>query len=178
MTDDQKIAIETLVAKEAIRELVLLYARAADRQDIELLRTLYTHDATDSHGNTFDGDANAFIDFLAQSFPYLAYSGHHVCNHLISVQGGVAEGEVYALTYNAYADGQDGMTEDLMGVRYNDTYRRGEDNRWRFSKRVVTYDFRRKRPIAPEVLDSYPGNGNDPSYQALTHRLFQRGGRE
>jgi hypothetical protein len=39
-------AIQDLIDREAIRDLVLCYSRAIDRKDIELLRDLYTEDAT------------------------------------------------------------------------------------------------------------------------------------
>src|SRR5579871_4063408 len=48
MSIDQK-ALERLIAKDEIRDLVLLYSRGCDRLDFELVRTLYTDDATDSH---------------------------------------------------------------------------------------------------------------------------------
>ena len=67
------------------------------------------------------------------------------------------------------------MVEDLMAVRYIDNYRRCADGKWRFSKRVVTYDFQLRRPFS--------GGGtlgqaeNDPSYSVCSQRLFQRGAR-
>src|ERR1700761_9104462 len=78
-------SLDVLVAKDEIRELVLLYSRGCDRKDFELLRTLYTSDATDTHDATFDGPANDYVDFLARNLPHTPYSGHHVCNHLILV---------------------------------------------------------------------------------------------
>jgi ketosteroid isomerase-like protein len=160
-----------LVAKEQIRELALLYSRGVDRQDPELLRTLYTEDATDTHGDTFDGPAGEYVDFLEGAFPYIRYSGHHVCNHLISVNGNEGEGELYALAYHVLPDGHDGWVEDLMCVRYLDHYRRESDGRWRFARRVVTYDMRNQRPIAaPEATEA-----GETSYGELSHRLFARG---
>lgn len=38
--DQQTLA--TLLAKQEIRELAMLYSRGVDRRDIELLKTLYT----------------------------------------------------------------------------------------------------------------------------------------
>src|ERR1700722_4491047 len=130
--------MDVLVAKEEIRELVMLYSRGCDRNDMELLRTLYASDATDSHDRTFDGPANQYIDFLERSLPHLRYSGHHVCNHLISVdpQRREGEGEVYALAWHIYPDRQGGLVEDFMCVRYIDRYRKVDD-RWRFAQRVV-----------------------------------------
>ena len=185
MADPQ--ALQRLIDKDAIRDLVLLYSRAIDRQDVELLRDLYTEDATDSHGNSFDGPADAYCDFIKQSLPYMPYSGHHVCNHLIAVDGDEASGEVYALAYHLLpempakegGEGEDGdgtgRQEDFMAVRYIDNYRRCADGRWRFAKRVVTYDFQVRRPFEGGGL---LGQGAaDPSYAECRQPLFARGER-
>lgn len=164
----------TLVAKEEIRELVLLYCRGVDRKDGALLRTLYTEDATDTHGDTFDGPAEEYVQFLERSFPYMRYSGHHVCNHLISVNGDEGEGEVYALAYHVIPDRQGGWLEDFMCVRYIDRYRK-VDGRWRFAKRVVTYDHRTQIPLT-NPRDGIPLE-QDPSLTVLKSRLFARGPR-
>ena len=168
--------MDVLVAKEEIRELVMLYSRGCDRNDIELLRTLYTSDATDSHDRTFDGPASQYIDFLERSLPHLRYSGHHVCNHLISVdtQRGEGEGEVYALAWHVYPDRQGGLVEDFMCVRYVDRYRKVND-RWRFAQRVVRYDLHTTRPHVPS--GEVPHAGADPSYSQLSGRLFAKGPR-
>ena len=104
MTIDQAPALQTLIDKDAIRDLVLLYSRAIDRKDVELLRDLYTADATDSHGDSYDGPAEGYCDFIARSLPYMPYSGHHVCNHLVAIEGDAGSGEVYALAYHVIPD--------------------------------------------------------------------------
>lgn len=177
MTRRKPETLETLIAKEQIRELALLYSRGVDRKDPELLRDLYTSDATDTHGDSFDGGAEAYVDFLEQSFPYMKYSGHHICNHLISVDGDEGEGELYALAYHYIPDGQGGFLEDMMCVRYVDRYRREEDGLWRFAKRVVTYDYHTRRPIPEDTVDGQPALEEDPTLTMLKHRLFHRGTR-
>lgn len=174
MSIDQQ-ALQTLLDKEAIRELALLYSRGVDRKDGPLLRTLYTKDATDTHGDSFDGGAKEYVDFLERAFPHMPYSGHHICNHLISVDGNEGEGEVYALAYHIIPDGKGGWLEDLMAVRYIDRYRKEEDGRWRFAQRVVTYDMRNRRPINAPNTDIDPDS--DPTFTVLKSRLFRRGER-
>ena len=185
-------AIQALVDKDAIRDLVLLYSRAVDRQDVALLQDLYTPDATDSHGDSFDGSAADYCKFIAASLPHMPYSGHHVCNHLISVDGDAADGEVYALAFHvipdqsggaahAHADAHpdahaDARQEDFMAVRYIDNYRRCADGKWRFARRVVTYDLQIRRPFTGGGL---LGQGaDDPSYGVCSLPAFQRGPRQ
>ena len=164
--------LQILIDKDSIRDLVLLYSRAIDRKDVALLRTLYTADATDTHGDTFDGGAEAYCDFIEKNLPYMPYSGHHVCNHLISIDGDSGEGEVYALAYHVIPDGSGGWAEDLRLVRYLDHYRR-EGTVWRFAKRVVTYDHASRRPTISTGTIS-----KDPSYELFKSRLFAKGPRQ
>lgn len=176
MKNNSTALVEELVAREAIRELALKYCRGVDRQDMAMLRELYTTDATDTHGDTFDGSAQDYIDFLAQSLPHIKYSGHHVCNHLISVDGDVGEGEVYALAIHVIPDGQGGLVEDAICVRYIDRYRRDIDGKWRFSKRTVTYDYRTRRPVSNDAVAGLPEIEREPTYTELAHSLFARQG--
>jgi len=173
MTLDQK-ALETMIAKEDIRELAMLYSRGVDRKDGALLRTLYTKDATDTHGDTFDGSAEDYIQFLERAFPHMRFAAHNICNHLICVNGDEGDGELYALGYTVVPDRKGGWLEDFTCVRYIDNYRK-EDGRWRFAKRVVTYDYRTSRPVAGEHPAPIPEN--DPTYSVLKSRLFARGTR-
>lgn len=182
MTTDAQ-ALAKLIAKDEIRTLALLYSRAVDRKDIALLRDLYTEDATDTHGDSFDGNQKDYCDFIERAFPHMPYSGHHACNHLIDVDlaAGTACGEVYAIAWHAIPDGRNGpegggQLEDLMAVRYIDNYRLCADGKWRFAKRVVTYDMKIRRPLAGPPIPM-PDAPADPSYGELAMRLFQRGAR-
>jgi ketosteroid isomerase-like protein len=133
----EQTTLATLLAKEEIRELAMLYSRGVDRKDIELLRALYARDATDHHGKYFSGGAEDYLRFLEKSFPHMRMSGHFICNHLVSVDGDEGEGEIYALAYHVIPDRNGGYVEDFKAVRYIDRYRK-ENGRWKFARRVVT----------------------------------------
>jgi hypothetical protein len=165
-------ALATLIAKDEIRELAMLYSRGVDRKDAALLRTLYTRDGTDDHAQFFKGTAEAYCDFLERSMPHMRYSGHHICNHLIAVDGDTAEGEVYAVAWHVLPDGQGGFIEDIQNVRYIDRYAK-EDGRWRFAARTLECDNRTQRPITTPPPERDPLA--DASVTGLTNRLFARG---
>lgn len=167
-------AVQALVDKEAIRELVLLYSRAIDRKDSALLRDLYTEDSTDTHGTDFSGNISDYIAFIESTAPFMTYSGHHVCNHLVTVDGDTAQGEVYVLAVHCLEAGEGKRVEDWHVVRYMDNYRRCADGKWRFARRFVTYDMIIARPFEGEGL---LGAANDPSYGELGSRLFAKGAR-
>ncbi|MDG2003133.1 MAG: nuclear transport factor 2 family protein [Novosphingobium sp.] len=168
-------AFQQVIDKEAIRELVLAYSRAIDRFDMGLLRDCYTEDATDQHGPEFAGDVDTFIGWIESAMPGYAWTGHHVCNHMISVDGDEAEGEVYALALHVLPDPDNPgeQIEDFLAVRYIDNYRRCDDGKWRFSRRVVTFDMQVIRPFTGGGL--LGGSAVDPSYEVLGQRLFQQG---
>jgi hypothetical protein len=167
--------LQTLIDKDAIRDLALLYSRGVDRQDFELLRTLYTPDGWDSHGPHFDGPADKYVDFLAASLPHLRISAHHICNHLISVDGDTGNGEVYCIAWHVIPDGQGGQKHHTQFVRYVDQYVR-IDTRWYFKRRDVVFDAKLDLPADDHGLA--PDRALDVSFTALTHRLFARGARE
>src|SRR4030081_706297 len=164
----EQTTLATLLAKEEIRELAMLYSRGVDRKDIELLRTLYAQDATDHHGKYFSGRAEDYLRFLEKSFPHMRMSGHFICNHLVSVDGDEGEGEIYALAYHVIPDRNGGYVEDFKAVRYIDRYRK-EEGRGQFPSRVVVFDHESAHPVrAPD--GPMPSPGADPSYMSLVSR--------
>jgi hypothetical protein len=180
MSLDQN-ALATLVAKDEIRELALLYCRGVDRKDVDLLRTLYAQDSTDHHGRFFSGGGADYLNFLEKSLPPMPMSGHFICNHLISVDGATGEGEVYALCYHVIPNRNgEGFVEDFKAVRYIDRYCK-EQGRWKFASRVVEFDFESSYTISAPAGSPPVGTMTNPvadqSYKSLVSRLFARGPR-
>ena len=64
-------ALQELLDKQAIAELVHNYSRAVDRKDWALLRDLYTKDGIDDHAALFCGPADDFVKWLESATGHL-----------------------------------------------------------------------------------------------------------
>lgn len=174
-------ALQALLDKQAITELVHAYCNAADRHDHEKMRTLYHPDARDDHGSFFQGLAMEFIDRLPQIQAPMEILHHNVTTLNIALDGDYAEGEVYVLAFHKVRTDEEPI-DLLIGGRYFDKYEKRE-GRWKFSPRAVVADWATvnspsrvdlKHPIIEGSHIGRPGEA-DPSYRFF--RLLQRGKR-
>ncbi len=136
---DKENIIRKLFDREAIRNLVNLYCRAADRHDHDLMRSLYHEDAIDDHGSFFKGLAMDFIAKLPEIQAPMKILHHNVTTHIIELDEDEAEGEVYILAFHQVAD-KDTSYDVLIGGRYFDRYSK-RDGVWKFSERAVVADW-------------------------------------
>jgi ketosteroid isomerase-like protein len=166
-----------LAARAALHALVCAYSRACDRRDMGLLRSLYTDDAVEEHGQMFRGGPDAYVAWVAGALANWQATAHYVTNTLFEVRGDRAEGEVFKLNYHRTLDGAEDI---LTGSRSLDSYARSGGT-WRFTRRFVTLDWATRRPAARDAYESFaaasphgrPGP-DDASYSVLT--LFPRHG--
>ncbi len=176
--------LQTLLDKDAIRDLVLCYSRGVDRQDFAFLRTLYTEDAIeDDHGGAYSGSAEGYVDWLERVMGRVMNSSHMVHNHMIVIDGpDRAQGEVY-LSGHSRLKLEEGGYEDLThGMRYLDHYAK-KGGVWRFARRTIIVDWLEAGPTEwdPARADTRgaefgkPGPG-DASYRVLEHPFFGRRG--
>ncbi len=176
MNDDGSAAaaLAALIAKDRIRQLALLYCRASDRRDFDLMRSLYHEDATDDHGGMFKGPAMEFIDRLPQIMADIELTTHHITNHLIALHpdGVRAEGELNIIAYHRVQT-PDGPQDAIIGGRYLDHYECRDGSCWKFAARKIVLDWNR---IGPSLCDfDHPtaqgvarcGAADDPSYALL-----------
>lgn len=136
-------ALQELLDKQALAELVAAYCRAVDRKDINLLRRLYHKDSTDDHGELFKGSGQAFVDYLERSLPQVS-TQHFVGNMLFVIDGARAEGEIYAIRHHVHQSPA-GRQDIVIGGRYLDTYIK-EEGRWQFLHRRSTKDWVHAQP--------------------------------
>lgn len=180
----QDKAIQNLLDKQAIMELLNRYCQASDRHDHNTLRSLYHPDAIDDHGAFFKGLASEFIDQLPAIQAPMKILHHNLTTVNIALDNSAeecvyAEGEVYVLAYHQ-VETEDGLIDLLIGGRYFDKYEK-RDGFWKFSYKAVVADWAtvdspsRVKLDHPMLAGSYFGKPGpeDPSYQVF--KLIQFG---
>jgi hypothetical protein len=75
-------ALQRLIDREEIRDLMGHYARAVDRADWEGVRAVYHEDAHDDHGD-YKGGVDGLIEFIRDRNGLLPQSVHFLGNCLI-----------------------------------------------------------------------------------------------
>lgn len=148
---NQAEALEHLVETNAIKQLSLLYSRACDRLDRELLERVYWPDGGDDHGS-FKGTAPEYIDWVMDLLAGWTSSHHDNGNFLIDLQGKQATGEVHWTGYYRYDI--DGVPHDQLSAgRYLDRYekRLGE---WRIAYRTCISEWTRVTSVETDWRSS------------------------
>jgi hypothetical protein len=130
-------AIQALLDKQAIAEILMRYCRSMDRQDRELAESVYWPDATDDH-ILYCGDVPGFV---AHAFRFMAdvRTVHFVGNILIDFQSVFsAYSETYYIAYHDMPS-ENGRQDMTLWGRYLDhVEKRG--NEWRIKARTLTLD--------------------------------------
>ena len=74
--------LEKLVEKDAIRDQYYVYARALDRIDNPLGKTVFAEDAQVDYGPTYKGTGYGFIDMMRKMHRKMV-STHHVMTNIL-----------------------------------------------------------------------------------------------
>jgi len=183
--------VQLMWDRQEIERLLYTYCRGVDRQDLDVLKSVYHPDAIDEHGY-FVGNAHEFAEHvLARMAINVSYGQHQVSNPLIEVEGDKAIcessywgfhkvppgweslstffGEEYA--EKAKADGTLEQTHEyLCGGRYLDNVER-RDGVWRIAHRRITNEWSQAGPATeqtqgPRAALNLPGKRDktDPLY--------------
>jgi 3-phenylpropionate/cinnamic acid dioxygenase small subunit len=148
-------AIQTLLDKQAIAEVLYRRARAGDRSDAELAHTCYHPGATERHGE-FDGLATQFIDMVSFTRPKpgspIKGMFHLITNVLVEFSDADhAFAESYHVAWVQMTDGNDAS----IGGRYFDRFER-RGGRWAIVHRDVIFDWSRVEPETGKFWDKHP----------------------
>jgi len=128
-----RTCLEELEARTAIEDCLKRFARAVDRQDWALARTLYHDDAFDDHG-FFKGPPDAFLAHIAKMHAEQEHSMHFNTNVLIEFQAtDRAFVETYVLVLQRFRD-----RRVTASARYLDRFEKRKDE-WRVAHRVLVF---------------------------------------
>ena len=166
---------EELAAREAIRDVIYRYARAIDRMDEALLRSVFHPGSRHNHfyeGPSSDPSAPSSPeepgDFIAFAFGFLstcARTHHQLGNTLIEFDGDdAARVETYFTAYHlmrpkgdplAGPMAYDSEMDYLVGGRYVDRFER-RDGEWKIVQRTGLTDWMRLEPSCSQGMGDLP----------------------
>lgn len=161
-------ALKLLLDKQQIYEVIVRYARGADRFDMELYRSCFHPDATMIFENLFQGDAEEVFRRVEEFQSGLDGTMHIIANHLADVRGDVAFAETYVNAYHWGTPRDDTTKNFITGSRYVDRFER-RDGEWRIARRITLRGFVREEAgfIIREAESGTPHGSRDradPSY--------------
>jgi predicted nuclease with RNAse H fold len=138
-------ALQALVDRQAIADVLTRYVRGVDRLDRDLVRSCYHDDATDEHGS-FSGGVDAYVDWAFGLLRRYDATMHLLGPTLVELAGDVALVETYGVAHHRAAPAADGTFDAkrnlVTGFRYIDRFER-RDGAWRIAKRVATTEWSR-----------------------------------
>lgn len=144
---DRDPAIQELLDKQEIHEVLMRYCRGVDRRDLDLLLSAFHPDALDEHG-IFDGNAHEFARMAVDMLEQFTATSHMIVNEYAQIDGDSAHVESYVLA--CHRSERDGERIDMtMGARYVDRFER-RDGHWKISHRAVLHDWNREEVVRAE----------------------------
>lgn len=133
-------ALQYLLDRAAIQDLLARYARAVDRRDLETVISCFTPDAAYS-GSLGQGTIQNALVALRDRMERYESTMHLLGNQFIEIDGDRARSETYAIAHHRINN--DGDRRSLaVGVRYEDDLIR-RDGRWLICARVVHMEWER-----------------------------------
>ncbi len=133
-------AIQELLDKSAIEEVLLRYARSLDWIDVETHRTVYWPDADIDYG-FFQGKAEDFVDVVIEVERDTQRRWHGSVGTQITIHSETqASAETYGLTASIADRDGEGPKGNLIGGRYLDEFEK-RDGEWRISKRTYLLEW-------------------------------------
>lgn len=131
--------LQALVDKDAIRDVIMRYARGIDRFDLDLARSVFHPDAIESHG-PFEGRSHDWIDSFDPSEFQDIERHHSLGQSIIELDGDVAFSETYVVLARGLP--RDGQEPNLVLIhgRYVDRFERREGE-WKIARRNAVIDY-------------------------------------
>ena len=134
-------AVDTLLAKQAIVEVLYRYCHAVDRIDPALGAMIWHDDGLALYEGIFEGTGAGFMEFVFEQHRNCDATSHQLTNMLIEVEGDRATSESY-VTACIRASGVD----IVVRGRYIDSWSCRADQ-WRIDQRRYINDITQVVPV-------------------------------
>jgi len=155
MAQETDARLRVFLDKQDCAELIYRLARAIDRCDAALLRSLFHDDATDDHG-VFHGTAKDFVPWVMDVLATMKRTQHCICNMLIEVDGDRAFGETYFIAHHTLQNEKGDDVFMIAAGRYLDRFER-RNGVWKISHRQACYDWNSVGPSTDTWNRAVPG---------------------
>ena len=157
---DRERALEELLIKQEISDVMMRYCRGVNRLQMDLVRACFHPDAWEDHG-AYRGPANVFLNGLEAGLRSFDRTFHFVGNQLVEIEGNRAAHEAYFISLNRLKAGADGVQKDVMfGGRYVGVLESRDGGPWLIAERTVIQDWHRIEPVTeqwPAAMAFLPG---------------------
>jgi len=120
-----------------VRDVLHRYCDAADRCDLDLMRSCYHDDAEDDHG-FFSGPAPEFASFVIGCLKQIELSVHSISNIRLTHQLGLIHSECRYTALHRIRD-RIGFTDFIHRGRYLDIFAM-RDGAWKIYRRTICQD--------------------------------------
>lgn len=131
--------------KEAIRDILHRYARAADRCDAAAMKACYWPDGIDDHG-FFGGSAHAYADYVIPVLQEIESCIHQISNEIIEIDGTTAISECHWQVLHRLRKGRR-FIDCMHEGRYLDKFEK-RGGIWKIHTRATIYDCDRVFEVA------------------------------
>jgi hypothetical protein len=165
-----------LLDKQVITDVIMTYARAIDRLDEDLLRSVFHPDSQHAHGfvgpssdpslPSSPGAPGDFVAFAFEILRTLTRTHHQLGNIFIELDGDDAYTETYFSAYHrmrakgdplAAANAYDTEMDWLVGGRYIDRMQKRQGV-WKISHRTGITDWMRTEPPSSQGFVDIPAD--------------------
>jgi hypothetical protein len=141
-------ALQELVDKQAIRDVLSRYCRGLDRMDKEMANAVWHDGGTALYEGIFEGTGHGFIDWVWEAHAGMERHSHQITNVLIELDAAdQATSEAYVTVVLWTLPDADGQQQELVGRgRYLDRWERRE-GRWAIEHRIHLLDLSSASPL-------------------------------
>ena len=160
--------LQTLVAKQEIRDVLSRYCRGLDRMDKEMAYAVWHEGGTAHYHGIYEGTGHGFVDWVWEAHAGMERHSHQITNVLIEVDGERASSEAYVTVVLWTLPEDDGaQTEIVARGRYLDRWSR-RDGRWAIDHREHLVDAHSNHALSRgEVSEASTRDVRDPSFAYL-----------